>query len=401
MICKIFAAIKRNICILICGFILILTVAPSIAIFKHFEIKKEQDYISSLSSNTLSYLGKLKYSRQNYNAVKIDENRIFVIGKGYSDKISRIAEIFDINKGKTIKTIQLNDLHSNDFVLKMQNNDVLIIGKTIEIVDTQKSISKKLMIPNTNFTGGFASQISDNEVLLICGNTSLPVLFQDENIYVAVYNYETGIIKQLDYNIIPKGLFNGIISISQPMTYFNNKMYLFACDYKKIYKDEKGRDINAAEAQNCNIYNFDKKNMNFKSIYKLPDNSFPFFVLNLDNNKILAVTQTYTFEYNKANNSVEIYKKIGDKVHCFANFFIPIETHKILALGSKYRKSHFLNYSYIIDTFNRTIQEKKYFNNQNLIYNDYGDGAVVPVSQQNIVIIGLFNTKKVYTVKGV
>ena len=83
-------------------FIFSLLILLTIYSVNQSQVKKNQNVISQISNNQLNYLGKLKYKRENYNAVAIDDNRIIVIGKGEKN-ISKIAEIFDLRKRKTIK----------------------------------------------------------------------------------------------------------------------------------------------------------------------------------------------------------------------------------------------------------------------------------------------------------
>jgi len=91
------------ICILLLIFIIV--------IFSFCITKKEyitnQNHIQKISNNTLDYVGKLKYIRENYNAVSIDKTKIFIIGKGNND-ISKKAEIFDIEKKKKRKNYKFN-----------------------------------------------------------------------------------------------------------------------------------------------------------------------------------------------------------------------------------------------------------------------------------------------------
>ena len=363
--------------------------------------KKIQNYITFISENKLNYVGQLSLQRSSYNAIEIDKNLLLISGKGDGD-ISKKGEIFDLNKKKTSKIIQFKKEHFNDFMYKF-GDFVFILGSEIELLDLKTLKSQIIQLPddNYNFNGGFATRINENEILLICGNVSLPINFIDENIRTYIYNTKNNEIKKIEDFYITKGLFNGFIYIKKPLITVENKTYLFACDYNKINSTLNKKVIrHSIEPTNCGIYTFNKDIYSFELIHSFQEHSFPFYVEQLNNEELLILTQRYTFSFN--TNTKSVYKFSNNVVypHIFARFISKTPRNEIIALGTEYEKSPYGRSSYLIDMQSRSIYDFNLVNfNKTTLIDSYGCGTAIYTENNNLVFIGLFDKNYVYIYK--
>ena len=126
--------------------VIVLFVIVFIYIFPKLIVLNENKNILKFCEKTpLTYIGKTKYIRQNYNALLFDDSKIFIAGKG-EENISKKAEIFDLNKKKVIKTINLSEAFDNDYLYLMPNGNILKIGKAVEIINTKNYQLQKLNV---------------------------------------------------------------------------------------------------------------------------------------------------------------------------------------------------------------------------------------------------------------
>lgn len=379
--------------------VFIIAVSSSIYIYsKHNEHnKKINNFISSISNDKLKILGKLKYKRDNYNAIYMDSNHIFIIGRGNSD-ISKTAEIFDIKKKRTTKIIHLKNEHSADFLYRFKNN-IIIIGNTIEIIDIETLDVKEIYSSkdDISFSGGFVTSLNDEELLFICGNTSLPIMFVDDTPFVFKYNIKTGSIINIEQSNIPRGLFNGIISIKKPLLNLNGNVLLFACDYKKVYKDNLGNNINSVVPNNCGIYSYIYKKDKFIMVKELSESSFPYYTWAIDSNNLLVIGQRYSFKYNITENKFEKISYDEQKIHPFAKYVTNDKENNIICIGTEYLKSPFGKDSFSINLNNNSISKTIIIDfNKTALFSDYGNGTALPLRNGKVLFVGLLNMNYVF-----
>ena len=362
--------------------------------------QKLQNYITHISDNKLYYVGKLSLIRDSYNAIEINKNLILVFGKGEGN-ISKKGEIFDLRKKKTYKIIYFKTDHFDDYVFKFDDS-IFIIGQEIELLNAKTLKSQLIDLPDDNhkFNGGFATKISKNEILFICGNFSLPINFVDENIRIYTYNTQNRQIKKIENIHIPKGLFNGFIGIKKPLVTVSNKTYLFACDYNKLTSNNGKKIIHSIEPTNCGIYIFNKENSSFDLVSTLEENSFPFYVEQLNDEELLVLSQRYIFSFNTNTKLVNKFLNKIEYPHIFARFISKAPNSTIIGLGTIYQKSPFGKNSYLVDGQSKEIYDFKLVDfNKTTLFNSYGKGSTIYTTNNNLVFIGLFDKNYVYSSK--
>lgn len=364
------------------------------------DTQKIQNYISSISNNTLNYVGKLSLKRHYYNAIEIGSDLLLVTGKGDGD-ISKKGEIFDLRKKKTYKIIDFKTEHFDDFMYKFADF-IFIIGHEIELLNAKTLESQLIQLPDNNykFNGGFATKINENEILFICGNISLPMNFVDENIRTYTYNIQNNQIKKIENIHIPKGLFNGFIKIKKPLVTVSNKVYLFACDYNKLISNVNQKITCSVEPTNCGIYIFNADSFSFELLSTLKENSFPFYVEQLNNEELLVLSQRYIFTFNTNTKLVSKFLNKIEYPHIFARYISKSTDSTIIGLGTSYDKSPFGKNSYLVDIQLKDIYDFKLVDfNKTTLLNSYGRGTAIYTRNNNLIFIGLFDKNYVYIYK--
>ncbi len=334
----------------------------------------------------LKYLGNLKYERFNYNATFIGKNKILIIGNGITNSISQKAEIYDFDKKKTTKIIKLNYEHYNDFLYKISENKIQILGKNIEVVDIKKSKAKKIDIDRTQDkkTEAYATKIDDDNLLIIIGDKYK----KGKNFYI--YNIKTEKITEKDIEL-DADVFNPFYEYHNPLININNNIYFVGCNH--LIDIDKDNNKIYDKYFNCGIFKYSKENEKFEKIYDFNKSIIPFNIIKKDEDNIFIISNKEIIEYNiKENIAKYLISKNSDEIQLNAQFVEYLNHNQLLFLGNSVVTS---NNCYIY-TFESN--ELKKCNNDT--YNDklnelkYGFGKSITTNDNKIIFIGLFKYDK-------
>ena len=353
-----------------------------------------QNFIKKASNNKLFYVGKLKYSRTNYNAILINNSKILVIGDGKKN-ISKKAEIFDINKKQTVKVLNLKNSHSDDFLLKLPNNNILIIGKSIEEINIKTNTSKLVMLPDKSYkyTKGFAANIDNDSVLLLLGNTGTTDNdFTKKNLQekkMFIYNLKNTNIVEIKNELDTK--FSLFFEYTQnPLFSIGNDLFFIDCNYKILEKNM---------LSNCSINIYDKKHQSFNNYSIFPYNDTFLSLQKLNNEEIIIRTLSKITKYNLKNNE---YTQISDISNVFypTRFFLQYDNNKIIALGNLFpysKNKNFERTQFLIDTEVNKILSYELINFSNYYDHSFKYGSSLNLNNNQIIYIGLLGGKNVYS----
>lgn len=374
-------------------FIFSLLILLTIYSVNQSQVKKNQNVISQISNNQLNYLGKLKYKRENYNAVAIDDNRIIVIGKGEKN-ISKIAEIFDLRKRKTIKVINLINNYSDDFMYKLPNDNILIIGNNaIEIINlkTNKSYPFNLIDKNYRYTNGYAININANEILIILGNKGpIDIYKENKNVKIFIFNIRENKLEELRKSKNLNSLFMNLVNVKNPLIKVNNEIYLYSCDYnsKEILNGYKFKPIN------CCISKYNSNKKEFEVLKYIYSSGFPYNTIFVNKQDIILFSNQNILKYNILDNNIEM---IFSQYSSF-RYIVNYNNKQFLLLGSDNRigENEIRKASFIFDSEKNKIYQSIFIDFKKAPFDWYRLGSVVQI-QDKVIFIGLLGSNKIYS----
>jgi len=372
---------KHNLFILLLFFVFVPCSCIALASYKGI---KENLYIKNISKNILSYKGKLNIQRKNYQATAINDHEIIVIGFG-----SKIAEIYDLRKMKTVKEIELKNYYNNDFLYKISDNEILVIGHTIEIIDTKNSITEKIQIPQNiyMFTKGFAFKLNDEEIYILLGRNLGAV--DDERTKSFIYNLKSKEIKETTYVSGTESLF--LDNVRNMFVNINGNVYTAGCSYE-INEIKSNKQTNWKYIpNNCNIQKYNNLENKFETIKTLED-KFPYYILKWKNNSFIILYNDKVLNYNTTADKTENIN-FTDLKPFIAQYIVDIGEGKILLAG----KCNGENVSYIVDINNKTVSKYNFIDykyEEPIIH--FGNGNTVQIGNK-VYFINLLSNRNVYS----
>ena len=359
----------------------------SYTFFVNYKTIKEKLYIKNISKNVLSFSGKLSIKRTRYSGIAINDHQIIVIGTK-----SKIAEIYDVNIGKSVKEIKLKNDYNDDFLFKISSDKILVIGHTIEIIDIKNENTEEILIPPNNylFTKGFAFKLNDEEIYMLLGRCLGKSDTERTKSYV--YNIKTKQIHETESLSGVESLF--LDDVKNMFITIDGNTYTASCSYNiKEFKEDNSKIFNYIP-KNCNIQKYNNSENKFE-IVKILENRFPYYILKYGNDNFIIFYPDKILNYDVSYNKAEVIEFDNLKPFKF-KFIADLGAGKILLTGN-YKYGIDNRYpSYVIDINNKTVSEYNFIDFENAVYGlHFGNGNTVNINNKTY-FLSLLGGRNVY-----